>query len=65
MDSGGIGAECQAGASDAEHVPGLGRMESGRIRTHERDGGWLGGIRQYIPDVGPTPSNRPISGGLR
>ena len=26
--------------------------------TCERDGGWLGGIREYIPDVGPVPSNR-------
>jgi len=26
--------------------------------TRERDGGWLGGIREYIPDAGPVPSNR-------
>jgi hypothetical protein len=26
--------------------------------AHERDGGWLGGIREYIPDAGPVPSNR-------
>jgi hypothetical protein len=23
-----------------------------------RDGGWLGGIREYIPDAGPVPSSR-------
>jgi hypothetical protein len=23
-----------------------------------RDGGWLGGIREYITDAGPVPSNR-------
>lgn len=23
-----------------------------------RDGGWLGGIREYIPDTGPVPSSR-------
>jgi hypothetical protein len=26
--------------------------------TRERDGGWLGGIREYIPDAGPVPSSR-------
>ena len=26
--------------------------------TRERDGGWLGGIREYIPDVGPVPGSR-------
>jgi hypothetical protein len=26
--------------------------------TGERDGRWLGGIREYIPDAGPVPSNR-------
>ena len=26
--------------------------------ARERDGGWLGGIREYIPDAGPVPSNR-------
>jgi hypothetical protein len=25
---------------------------------HERDGGWLGGIREYIPGAGPVPSSR-------
>ena len=24
----------------------------------DRDGGWLGGIREYIPDAGPVPSSR-------
>ena len=27
-------------------------------RTREQDGGRLGGIREYIPDVGPVPSSR-------
>ena len=26
--------------------------------TRERDGGWLGGIREYIPGAGPVPSSR-------
>ena len=26
--------------------------------TRERDGSWLGGIREYIPDAGPVPSSR-------
>jgi hypothetical protein len=26
--------------------------------AHERDGGWPGGIREYIPDAGPVPSSR-------
>ncbi|WP_300606026.1 hypothetical protein [Trebonia sp.] len=26
--------------------------------TRERDGGWLGGVREYIPDAGPVPSSR-------
>ena len=26
--------------------------------TRERDGGWLGGIREYIHDSGPVPSSR-------
>jgi hypothetical protein len=26
--------------------------------ARERDGGWLGGIREYIPDAGPVPSSR-------
>ena len=26
--------------------------------TRERDGDWLGGIREYIPDAGPVPSSR-------
>ncbi len=26
--------------------------------TGEPDGGWLGGIRDYIPDAGPVPSSR-------
>lgn len=26
--------------------------------TLERDGGWLGGIREYIPNAGPVPGNR-------
>jgi hypothetical protein len=26
--------------------------------TRERGGGWLGGIREYIPDAGPVPSSR-------
>jgi hypothetical protein len=26
--------------------------------TRGRDGGWLGGIREYIPDAGPVPSSR-------
>jgi hypothetical protein len=24
----------------------------------ERDGCWLGGLREYIPDPGPVPSSR-------
>jgi hypothetical protein len=24
----------------------------------ERDGGWLGGVREYVPDAGPVPSSR-------
>jgi hypothetical protein len=24
----------------------------------ERDGSWLGGIREYIPDAGPVSSSR-------
>ena len=24
----------------------------------ERDGGWLGGVREYIADAGPVPSSR-------
>jgi hypothetical protein len=24
----------------------------------ERDGGWLRGLREYVPDAGPVPSNR-------
>jgi hypothetical protein len=27
-------------------------------QARDRDGGWLGGIREYIPDAGPVPSNR-------
>ena len=27
-------------------------------RTRDRDGGWLGGIREYVPDAGPVPSSR-------
>jgi hypothetical protein len=26
--------------------------------ARERDGGWLGGIREYIQDAGPVPSSR-------
>jgi hypothetical protein len=26
--------------------------------TRERDSGWLGGIREYIPDVGLVPGSR-------
>ena len=26
--------------------------------TRERDGGWLGGVREYVPDAGPVPSSR-------
>jgi hypothetical protein len=26
--------------------------------ARERDGDWLGGIREYIPDAGPEPSSR-------
>lgn len=26
-------------------------------QARDRDGGWLGGIREYIPDPGPVPSN--------
>ena len=26
--------------------------------TPERDGRWLSGIRDYIPDAGPVPSSR-------
>jgi hypothetical protein len=26
--------------------------------ARERDGGWLGGIREYVPDAGPVPSGR-------
>jgi hypothetical protein len=26
--------------------------------ARERDGNWLGGIREYIPDTGPVPSSR-------
>ena len=26
--------------------------------ARDRDGGWLGGIREYIPDAGPVPSSR-------
>jgi len=26
--------------------------------TRERGGGWLGGVREYIPDAGPVPSSR-------
>ena len=26
--------------------------------AHAHDGGWLGGVREYIPDAGPVPSNR-------
>ena len=24
----------------------------------ERDGGWLSGLREYVPDAGPVPSSR-------
>ena len=27
-------------------------------KARDRDGGWLGGIREYIPDAGPVPSSR-------
>jgi hypothetical protein len=27
-------------------------------RARERDGGWLGGVREYIRDAGPVPSSR-------
>lgn len=27
-------------------------------QARDRDGSWLGGIREYIPDAGPVPSNR-------
>jgi hypothetical protein len=27
-------------------------------RARERDGGWLGGLREYVPDAGPVPSTR-------
>lgn len=26
--------------------------------VRERDGGWLGGVREYVPDAGPVPSSR-------
>jgi hypothetical protein len=26
--------------------------------ARERDGSWLGGLREYIPDAGPVPSSR-------
>ena len=26
--------------------------------TRERDGGWLGGLREYVADAGPVPSSR-------
>jgi hypothetical protein len=33
-------------------------VTAARARARERDGGWLGGIREYIPDAGPVPSSR-------
>jgi hypothetical protein len=48
------------GNTPPDHDEGLRRF-AGAVTatgTRERDGGWLGGIREYIPDAGPVPSNR-------
>jgi hypothetical protein len=26
--------------------------------ARERDGGWLGGLREHVPSAGPVPSSR-------
>lgn len=28
------------------------------VSKGERDGGWLGGVREYVADAGPVPSSR-------
>jgi hypothetical protein len=28
------------------------------VDGRDRDGGWLGGLREYVPDAGPVPSSR-------
>ena len=34
------------------------------VGGRERDGGWLGGLREYVPDAGPVPSNRFLLAGV-
>jgi hypothetical protein len=37
---------------------GLRRFVEAVTAQGARDGGWLSGIREYIPDAGPVPSSR-------
>ena len=52
-------AEHGSGQTRPDTDQGLRRFVAaiGAGGVRERDGGWLGGIREYIPNAGPVPSN--------
>jgi hypothetical protein len=46
------------GSAPADPGEGLRRFVEAVTAPGARDGGWLSGIREYIPDAGPVPSSR-------
>jgi hypothetical protein len=48
------------GDGSAPQDPGenLRRFAEAVTAAGARDGGWLGGVREYIPNSGPVPSSR-------
>jgi tetratricopeptide (TPR) repeat protein len=46
------------GGTPADPDEGLRRFVEAVTAPGTRDGGWLSGIREYIPDAGPVPSSR-------
>ena len=46
------------GSAPADPGEGLRRFVEAVTAPSTGDGGWLSGIREYIPDVGPVPSSR-------
>ena len=46
------------GGTPPDPDEGLRRFVEAVTSPGTRDGGWLSGIREYIPDAGPVPSSR-------
>jgi len=46
------------GSAPPDPDEGLRRFVEAVTAPGTRDGGWLSGIREYIPDAGPVPSSR-------